>query len=246
MNAARVLTVDRGNTTLDCRLGSGGSAVRDRLEPTERALVEFVGSRPLDVVVAASVVDRGDDELASFCRQRGIPLLRAGVELPCPFPTGYRDVAELGVDRWVGAFAAREVHGPCVVVDAGTAVTVDAIDGDRFFAGVIAPGLATASAGLVQRAPRLPLADLDAGSVELPSASPTQSVTAGALLGFAAMVDGLVSRVRAAARIASGIVVLTGGDADRIVRHSETAFEHEPDLVHAGLTWLFQRRDSSS
>src|SRR5580765_5049704 len=65
---------------------------------------------------------------------------------------------QVGVDRVVNAIAAWEKLGrACVIVDMGTATTIDVVDGDgRFAGGAILPGIHTALAGLAARAPRLP------------------------------------------------------------------------------------------
>src|SRR4029079_14715880 len=69
-----------------------------------------------------------------------------------------------GVDRLLGAWAAWSIYGaPVVVVDLGTAPTVDAGDADGFsLGGAILPGPTASIDVLVARAPRLPRVDLTA------------------------------------------------------------------------------------
>ena len=82
---------------------------------------------------------------------------------------GYRNPEQLGSDRWHAMIGARARYADIalLVINAGTATTVDAIDADgRFLGGVIAPGLQMMRAALAQGTARLPLA---AGEyVELP------------------------------------------------------------------------------
>lgn len=66
-------------------------------------------------------------------------------EKQCGVSNGYEIPSQLGCDRWAALIAARAIAPEgCVVVNAGTAMTVDALTGDGFFmGGLIVPGLAT-------------------------------------------------------------------------------------------------------
>ncbi len=74
---------------------------------------------------------------------------------------GYRDSAQLGVDRWHSLIAARAAHADrsLVVVTAGTATTVDGVTGDgSFVGGAIAPGVRLMYEALARGTANLPFA----------------------------------------------------------------------------------------
>ena len=120
---------------------------------------------------------------------------------------------EVGADRIVNAVAALAEHGaPLVVVDFGTATTLDVIDADgAYLGGAIAPGVETSAEALFRRAARLSKVDLEAPDARHRARTRAQSVQAGLLLGEAAMVDGLVRRVVGASSASETRVVATGG-----------------------------------
>ncbi len=247
-DAALCLTVDRGNTTLDCML-HGGDAVpeRARLAPAPGELAAFLGGRVPDRVAGVTVVDGGLEPVRALCAKLGRPLLQAGVELSCPLELAYPEPHTLGADRWVAAVAAHEPNEVAtIVVDCGTAVTVDAVSGaGAFLGGVIAPGAATIAHGLAERAPGLPRPGLDA-TFGLPAVTSGDAVAAGVQLGFAGLVEGLVARVATAVGFVAPRVVVTGGHAELFARHSRLDHERVPDLVHRGLRCLLSKHGSAS
>lgn len=244
-SSAPVLTVDRGNTTLDCCLVADGGVRRARLAPTRAALVEFLDAGPSPVRAAGvTVVRYGLADVAEELAARAIPFATAGHDLACPLALDYAEPATLGADRWVAAVAARALYGDALIVDCGTAVTVDAVTQEgRFRGGAIAPGLTAMAVGLAHAAPALPRPPLGADAhaaapLAFPTECSTDAVTAGVHIGCAALVEGLVARLAAYVGLSQAPVVLTGGDADIVLRYATRSFESVPDLVHRGLREL--------
>ena len=234
-----LLTLDRGHTTLDCSWWTPDGSRRARFDPAAvDAVREWCGEVPVRAA-GCSVVPDGFAEVSRWLGDSGVPLQCAGDQLPCPLRLTYRDPGQLGPDRWVTAVAAVEMYGTSVVVDCGTAVTVDLVRDDRVFAGgAIGAGAAAMARGLADGAPRLPKARLDEELVMLPDTSEA-AVDAGVQLGFCGSVEGLVARVAATAG-GDPKLVLTGGDAELVLRHSTLPFVHVPDLLHRGLRALVE------
>lgn len=235
---ANLLTVDCGNSTLDCFDHATGRRLRlaVRADPAA-ALQAFVGASPPGLCIAVTVVADGLDGLAAWLGARAIPLRVAGRDLSCPLPLDYATVATLGPDRWVGALAAHRRYGRSVVVDCGSATTVNVVEADGTFrGGAIAPGLRAFVAGLAAVTPVLPVPALDAEPA-MPGRSSQDSVDAGVLLGYCGLVERLVAE---ALRVARGParLVLTGGNAERLLRHTRLRGVHVDDLVHQGLRHL--------
>jgi type III pantothenate kinase len=231
---AALLTLDRGNTTLDCMLHPGGARVR--LDPARAAdLHRFLGERPARCI-AASVVPQGLLPAVAVLAELGVPMQVAGTDLPCPLRLDYETPATLGVDRWLGALAAWRIFGAAVVVDCGTATTASVVDGEGVFrGGAIAPGPGAMAAGMAGRLPHLPTADAARGGA-MPARSTQAAVDTGLLLAFCGGVERLVAEALATCRGAK--VVLTGGHAPLYLHAGRLQPAHIDDLVHRGLRQL--------
>lgn len=230
-----LLTLDRGNSTLDAMLHADSSR-RERLAPGA-SLPAFLGSERPRGAVCASVVPGGLDAVAEELGALGIPVAFAGTTLRCPLAIDYDTPHTLGVDRWLGALCAHRRYGASVVVDCGTALTVNLVETDGTFrGGAIAPGLRSMARGLAENAPALPLADPERATA-VPPRSSAAAVSTGVLLAFCGAVERLVADTLAAAR-GPCTVVLTGGHAADYLRRGRLRPVVVPDLVHQGLRIL--------
>ena len=170
------------------------------------------------------------------------PGVRTGVPLLVDNPK------EVGADRVVQALAAYERHGgPCVVVTFGTSTTVDAVSArGEFLGGAIAAGVAVSAEALAVRAAALRPVELVVPRSVL-GRNTVESMQAGLVLGAAAMVDGLVTRVarEITSRDPEGrapvAVLASGGLAPLVVGECATVTEHVPDLTLLGLRTVHRR-----
>lgn len=193
---ARILC-DCGNTCVKVARGDE----RARL-PADR-LAAWFAAHPADELVLLPTAAAAAD--AARAAWRGA-VREVGRDLPLPDRGQYPG---LGADRVVAGLAAPH---PCLVVDAGTATTLTAWDGDgRFAGGLILPGPQAMIRGLAAAAPALP-------AVEPlpPDAAAAQRSTAGAIaaaagIGHPAMVRACLDRLRAESGIAAGVVTGGGG-----------------------------------
>ncbi len=234
----RLITIDCGNSTIDAYQHTDG--VRSRfdtrgsdVEDLRRLLASCGATRCL----VASVSDVGFSVLQRARPPGFVPFECAGIDLLPPLPIDYDPPGSLGVDRWVGAFAAYRSHGACLVVDCGSATTFNLVDPAGVFrGGAIAPGLRAFVEGMQAATPALPVARLDA-ALELPARASRAAVDAGVQLGYSGAVDAIaIALVQSLERPVC--MVVTGGNAARLMRHSRLAFVHEPALVHRGLALL--------
>jgi len=151
----------------------------------------------------------------------------------CGVHSHYADPAQLGPDRWAALIGARaRIDGPCVVVNAGTAVTVDALaEGGAFLGGLIVPGLDLMAASLAGGTARL---RKQAGQVETFPRNTADAIASGAVQS----VCGAIDRVRAALRAdgeSAPCVVLSGGAASALAPHLPPPMQVVPTLVLDGL-----------
>lgn len=235
-----LLTLDCGNSTLDCLDHATGRRLRWPHGADRAVLDAFLSEVPAGRCAGVAVNHHAVlDHCAHLLERRGLRLLRVGVELSCPMPLDYETPQTLGADRWLGALAAHRRHGAAVVVDCGSATTVNVVDAAGVFrGGAIAPGLGALAAGMAAATPRLPAARLGSRP-SLPPRSSQAAVDTGVLLGFCGMVERLVADHRRVLR-GSATVVVTGGNADLLLSHTRLLPVHEPDLVHAGLAQLLR------
>ncbi len=154
-------------------------------------------------------------------------VLRLGRDLPIPLKHTLDDDTTLGHDRAVNAIAAFEfAKQACIVVDVGTAVTVDFVDGEGVFhGGVIFPGLNMMLRALHQQTASLPavrFAPSDPQRGQLGKDTPHAMV-----LGALAAVRGGVRAQAEAAALFYGAypqIIATGGDM--AILEEEGLIEH--------------------
>lgn len=179
------------------------------------------------------------DFAAGLTQLTGIPPVLVSAETVPSMPIRYADPSSVGPDRIANALAARELVGaPAIVVDLGTATTFDVVgeDGD-FLGGAITPGMMTSADELFRRAARLGRVELTAPEHAIGTTT-AESLRSGIVLGHAALVDGMVSRIlaelggRAAVVATGGLARLIEGVAGTIERIDETLTLHGLRLVH--------------
>ena len=162
----------------------------------------------------------------------------------CGVTNSYRQPRRLGVDRWVAMIGAwAEVSGACLVVDAGTAVTIDALDASgKHLGGQIIPGVGVMAASLATQTSDIPNIQRRAASqgsgIEMFASTTAGAVGQGAL-------NAVVGAVERAARAIGDdqgevTIILTGGDASRILKSLGDEAIHRPHLVLQGLAQMLE------
>ena len=108
---------------------------------------------------------------------------------------------EVGADRLVNALAAARLYGtPAVVVDFGTATTLDCVAADgAYVGGAIAPGLELGLEALAARTAKLPRIELRAPDRAI-GRDTVSAMQSGTVFGYQALATGLLRRVRQRAR----------------------------------------------
>lgn len=253
--ARMILAVDVGNTQtvlglldqgqLDghWRISTDSALTADELRVKLGGLLLAEGRRWSDVerLIIASVVPSltaAYEEIA--LRATGKAPIVVGPGVKTGMQIRYDNPHDVGADRIVNGVAAHRLFGgPVIVVDFGTATTIDVVAEDGgYLGGAIAPGVETSAEALFSRAARLSKVDLEPPDRVI-GTNTRASLQAGLLLGEAAMVDGLVHRVwdelgeRAK-------VVATGGLAERMAPLCETVDEVDADLTLKGLAFIYE------
>ncbi|MFK5949932.1 MAG: type III pantothenate kinase [Methylococcales bacterium] len=143
----------------------------------------------------------------------------------------YKDANKLGVDRWLGLIALQHYYpGNSIVVDCGTAITIDALNNHGVhLGGVISPGLALMQQALFQGTERLSIIN-QTFSVGLSNFTES-AIYSGTV--YAAV--GLIEKVVADVCDNCQTLVLTGGDAELLAQHLNCKAILEPDFIVKGL-----------
>ena len=240
-----LLAADLGNTNItlgvfrerellfSARLSSSRSRTADEYAVLLDALLRMRGVDPRDIhgAVLSSelkpLTPVFSAAVEQLCHTRPLivgPGVRTGLDIRVDIPS------QVGSDIAVCSVAALSLQTPpLAVVDLGTATTLTLIDGRGQLTGVmICPGVRSGLEALSFAAAALP--DI---SLERPRA----------LLGknAAAMIDGLVERLREEVGAEELPVIATGGLADAILPYCRTKTCHEPELVLLGLRLVWEQ-----
>ncbi len=215
-----------------------------RKRRSSKAGAKSAPGRPRPCIEGAafsSVVPEWRASILRSLRAAGVRrIVAAGPRIELPFSLLVDSPERLGPDR-VAAAAGVVAYGgrDAVIIDAGSAVTVDVLSGGAFLGGAIFPG------------ERLLLSALHGGTAALPRIAPAEGVPrvpgkdtggamlAGAFWGLAGAVKELTRRSLSV--LSEGAAVwITGGGADALAPHIGVETRHEPDLVAVGLHYLYR------
>lgn len=143
-----LLAIDSGNTRVKWGLHDGRSWVKQgTVIQGKKALLErewWDLREPSRVVISNVAGDQARADLSElFTRWKAEPQWITAVAYQCGVRNYYTHPAQLGSDRWAALIAAWGLQGQgCLVVDVGTAMTVDALsDTGEFLGGIITPGI---------------------------------------------------------------------------------------------------------
>lgn len=172
-------------------------------------------------------------------------VLSTDVPLPIDLAVDYPD--EVGTDRIANAVGARRRFGaPVIVVDFGTATTLDVVDHEgRYCGGVILPGPEVSAEALFTRTAKLPRVAIKRPEHVI-GTNTVACMHSGLFFGFLGAVETLIDRIWAELGRQCPVVA-TGGMAESIARESRKITAHEPWLTLEGLwaVWAYQRRPSA-
>ncbi len=240
-----IVAISVGNTRTQAGLFVDGALVEtarlgnDQLAALVEQIVEWwqrIADTPAAAVLA-SVNDAIADQIDSLLKdQLSTDVYRIGTDLPAPIGRELDPETITGVDRLLNAAAAYDtVQQACVVVDVGTAVTVDFVDGEgTFHGGAIAPGARMQLRALHEYTSNLPDLEFVAPKKEAFGKSTAEAMYQGVFHGIRGLVWRLVEQY-AERYGAFPLVIATGGDAEVLFRNDELVDRIVPDLTLLGI-----------
>ncbi len=227
-----LLCLDAGNTRLKFGLRDGaGWRTQGALDYADVAsLPQRLPAPPARIVACNVAGDPARRHIETLAAQLRVPLdwLTSSASA-CDVTNGYDTPQQLGADRWAALIGARALHADaCVVVLAGTATTIDALDAQgRFRGGLILPGLALMRSALARNTADLP----DARGLFRQLATNTDdAIVSGALHATL----GAIERVRSTQR-QDVACLLSGGAAAELAPHMRRPSSVVDNLVLEGL-----------
>jgi type III pantothenate kinase len=266
------VAVDIGNSRIKLKKGSGLFSTADEkssdpfvlvlLEPGGEfdvdRLAEWCNEVAADATWLVASVHRGAAErFAAVVSETAVKLrrewtIRQVTYRDVPMPILVDQPARVGIDRLLAALAADRLRTPgraAVVVDCGTAITVDLVRADSSFAGgAILPGIAMSARALHEQTDALPRVDAD--RLDRPpaplGASTVGAIQAGLYWGAIGAIRELIGRL-SADRDGPLDVFLTGGASPHAAELLATggargggpaacwSVRHVPDLVLMGI-----------
>jgi type III pantothenate kinase len=257
MDAVHLLVVDIGNTNIvigvydddkllaHFRLDTKNRRTEDEFAVIMSQLFSLNGISIKDVrdAVISCVVPPILNTMTRFCaRTFDCDPLIIGPGIKTGVPINIDNPRELGADRIVNAAGALARYSPpLIIVDFGTAITLDAISAKgEYIGGVIAPGMRLSLNALYHHAAKLPEVEI-AKPASVIGRNTISCMQSGAYYGFASLVDGIVNRMKPLLSPPEAMVIATGGEA-RLVAHASTTIEKvEENLTLEGLRIIYHR-----
>jgi type III pantothenate kinase len=208
------------------------------------AAARFLKKTPLTGAILCSVVPAVTPAVAEFLQVHlGLTCLEltartvrgVGIDYPKPWT--------IGPDRLANAVAVKHHFGaPAVVVDFGTAVTFDVVNGaGNYVGGIIAPGLNAMTDYLHEKTALLPRIRIREVSAAV-GKNTEQAMLIGAVKGYRGLIRELLGELRRAMRCRRLPVVATGGYARLISSKLPEITAVEPLLTLEGLRLVWEAR----
>lgn len=215
-----ILAVDAGNTRIKWGLHDGNSWLSKGVlasKDVDGLVEDWKGLPAPDRIVASNVAgSQVAMQIEEACK--GWPASVqwvVAVDKQCGVSNGYDTPSQLGSDRWAALIAARGIAPEgCVVVNAGTAMTVDALTAEGvFIGGLIVPGVTTMMRALAESA--VAIGEIGGHYSDIPKNTPDAvysgvlSAMVGAVWHMNALLAGEIKR--------APTCLLSGGDAQLLL-----------------------------
>lgn len=251
-----LLTVDIGNTSITFGVYKKDELVfrkgiyTDRNKTTDEyatslsAILNSYKIRTADFkgAIISSVVPEITDFLTCAIEKIiGIKPLIVGEKYNGNFKVDILPVSYIGADLIAASIGATKKYPlPCLIADLGTATKILVIDKEGYFRGcTISPGVKISLEALSKNASLLPDISLEKPSKAI-GENTVECMQSGIVLGTAAMLDGLIKRIKDELKQEVATVVATGGYSKSIVPCCETEIIYDENLLLEGLKEIYE------
>lgn len=251
-----LLAIDMGNTQTALGLFDGNALVHAWRMPTDHThtmdelhvrLVGYFEKDGLDIgcvdaMAFCGVVPQLTRAWKRVAEVLDTPMITVGADTAAVTRIKAPNPAEVGADRIANATAAAAFYAaPSIVVDFGTATNIDVVDAEGFYiGGTISPGLRISMDALTAQAARLASVPLEAPGHTI-GCTTIEAVQSGAVVGAAAMAEGLVERIRTELGAPDALVVATGGLAGVVATATDVFDVVDQQLTLKGICEIYRR-----
>ncbi len=251
-----ILTIDVGNTNVVLGCVENGEVISTSriatklddlsndyaLKMRQSFELENIDSKKIDGAIMSSVVPQLNRAIRTAVKKlTGLDCMVVGAGIKTGVNVLLDDPGTLAADLLTGAVGALSMYKPpLIVVDMGTATTIVAIDKQgSYLGGAIVPGIKLSYSALAAGTSLLPSIAIEAPKRCI-GRNTVESMKSGAVLGTAAMVDGMIDRMEQ--ELGEPVtVVATGGLAGTVVPFCRRKIYYEPTLLLKGLAILYEK-----
>ena len=237
-----LLAIDVGNSQINLALFREKNLVKAHFFPKDDwrkfPLKKFIGKKKVNKIFLASVVPSLTKKLALFCRQNLSLKPKIITAEDCGIPIRIKNPKEVGVDRVLNALAASSIyHQPTIIVDTGTATTIDLVsEKGAYLGGIISPGLRISVEALAEKTALLPEVKLKKPK-SLIGKDTISAIQSGIIYGSAESISGLIKKIKKEYK-KNLLVIGTGGWIKVLAPLIKTIDKIEPHLTLKGLALL--------
>jgi type III pantothenate kinase len=231
-----ILDIDAGNSFVKWRVVDNSEIIAAGSEATEQVSMQGLDLKQIEDLHQARISSVANRALTEKLREQVQQQFSAELQIArvssvvSGISCGYSDPETLGIDRWLAVVAAYQRYlGPVLVVDAGSAITIDLVGPQGVhLGGYISPGLRLMREALWQGTDKVKVDRVESLNMLVPGVCTQDAVNRGCLLAVVATIEKLAGQYPAS-------IVITGGDAPVVAEALSLTSDYVPDLVLDGL-----------
>ena len=229
----KILAINIGNSTVSAGLFRDGKLLEKRSFPAASNLLKagILRNEKAELAIICSVVPDTTARVKKLLNIKCVELKTSDI----PMKSLYRNIRELGIDRFFGAFFAKLKYGaPVITIDFGTATTFNVVNNKgEFSGGMILPGIKLWAEYLYGRTAKLPFVKLKKPGRNI-GRDTQECIKSGIFNGNIQMVKGLINIIKKETG-KNTKVVATGGFAGEISKHIKEIDRVDENLVLSGI-----------
>lgn len=238
-----ILLVDIGNTVTKFKYSNNekiykvDSSLTLSISDFENTITDIY---KIDGAAISSVVPKETEVVKEFIKKRyGVDAFIVTTKTPTAYHLPNGIINELGPDLMCTLEAGSKKYNSFLAINCGTATTFSLILNNEFKGCSICPGVETSHNALLAKASLIGKIPME-GETNILSLTTDGSVRGGTIYGSAFIVDGFISKIKKEYNMNNLKVIITGGNAYRIISYIQNEIEYDNDILFRGLENLYK------